>query len=104
MERQAIEIYALVDNYNYRRKAPVAIFGTYNNAEDYAEKLIEIHEEKGESYYYNIKPITIDLASAIMAVETAVNRKCYKDRKEKIYATMRSAGLQFTRTKTPHSI
>lgn len=75
MERQVIEIYALVDNYNDRRKAPVAIFGTYNNAENYADKLVEIHEEKGKSYDYDIEPITIDLTSAIMAVEAAVNRK-----------------------------
>lgn len=75
MERQVIEIYALVDNYNDHRKAPVAIFGTYNNAEDYAEKLVEIHEEKGESYDYDIEPIVIDLTSTIMAVEAAVNRK-----------------------------
>lgn len=75
MERQVIEIYALVDNYNDRRKAPVAVFGTYNNAEDYTEKLVEIHEEKGESYDYDIEPIAIDLTSVIMAVEAAVNRK-----------------------------
>lgn len=75
MERQVIEIYALVDNYHDRRKAPVAIFGTYNNTEDYTEKLVEKHEEKGESYDYDIEPITIDLTSIIMAVEAAVNRK-----------------------------
>lgn len=33
-----------------------------------------------------------------------LTENCYKDRKEKIYAAMRSAGLQFTRTKAPHSI
>lgn len=75
MERQVIEIYALVDNYNDRRKTPVAVFGTYNNAEDYTEKLVEIHEEKDESYDYDIEPIAIDLTSVIMLVEAAVNRK-----------------------------